>query len=252
MQPDLHKQLLTVRRGGRTFKQRYYVADKAVIHTSRVAPSSRVDVSYGMLWAKDANTGIGHALHAIDSMHKVPHDLERIPVKVRHIFRPGVGGSYFEGTGKQKPYIIIAKGHGTAAGDLAHEYGHFLDHKLFGSSRSFGSWDGLRSNQHELHKLMTTLYRSKGARIIVKQYTIDQKNKDYAQLAFGRYLLSPHEMFARSYAQWTASKSPHVRKDVQHYHEVTKRNMYPAQWEPDDFAPIAREFDRVFRNRGLR
>lgn len=252
MHSALRKQVLTVKRGGRTFKQRYYLADKVPTRSNRVSPSSKADVHYGMLWAKQANEGVAHALQTIDKMHKVPHDLERIPIKVVHIFRPGVGGSYFAGTRQQKSYIEIAKGHGTTAGDLAHEYGHFLDHKLFGRSGNFGSWDGLRSDKHELSRLMRALYKSNGARIIVKQYKKDHTNRQYASVAFGRYLLAPHEMFARAYAQWISSKSPRMQRDVMHYHEVTKRNLYPSQWEPDDFAPIAREFDRVFKNRGLR
>ena len=62
-----------------------------------------------------------------------------------------------------------------------------------------------------------------------------------------RYLLQPHEIFARSYAQYIAhrSRDPQLLGEL----DTTRKGgsgIYPTQWGDDEFEKIAVEFDKLF------
>ena len=64
------------------------------------------------------------------------------------------------------------------------------------------------------------------------------------------YLLSPHELFARSFAQYIAvSSGDKILK--QHLDETREMPGYGvSQWSDDDFGPIKSAFDKYFESIG--
>lgn len=67
------------------------------------------------------------------------------------------------------------------------------------------------------------------------------------------YYLRPEELWARSYAQWVATRSDDGWL-LQQIHELRganpQRATYYTQWDADDFAPIAAAIDDLFRSLG--
>jgi hypothetical protein len=65
------------------------------------------------------------------------------------------------------------------------------------------------------------------------------------------YLLTPHELFARAYAQYIAlvSESSELRAQMRTAHQIQVFAVYHPQWDDDDFEPIRRQLDELFRRR---
>lgn len=263
MRSNLRKKILTVRDKSGTHRQTYYVADKPTLELAKghtvqtTAPRDRASIHYGMLWSRDANKGIDHALEAIGKTHKVPADLYKIPIKVKGSMN-GSNGTYEVYNRQGTNQINVSKYAMGPAAVVAHEYGHFLDHHLFGTGKQrMNSMGTSKWSEHggnpEMNGIMGALYSSKAARELVKKHKEHSADRDYMGKQRTEYLLMPAEMFARGYAQWIGTRSsPQIRKEIQEYHEHWMTGGYHAQWSDEDFAPIAREFDRLFAKRRLR
>jgi hypothetical protein len=259
---NLQKKVLTVRGKKGTHRQTYYVADAPTLaksgHTipTVVTPRERATVHYGMLWASSANRGVDHALAAIAKTHDVPHNLHKIDIHVTGSLG-GAGGQYHV-YGSKAPGISISKHNAGPAFTAAHEYGHFLDHHLFGSGKprfnSLATAD--RNNakvQAELHDLKRALYNSAAVKQLVEKHEHHVRGRDYSGQQNTQYLLMPPEIFARAYSQWVSTRSsPQMLSECHDFGAHWRRSGYHAQWDDKDFEPIAREFDRLFANRGLR
>lgn len=222
------------------------------VKTTDVDPRSRVDISYGLIWSKRANEGIDHALDAIAKVHGVPPDLKRVPIKVKG----DIGGS----EGRYLVYnpwggneIHVTKYATAPAGAVTHEYGHFLDHHLFGDGRQALGGLGTMKRNPEMKELMVALNKSKAVTSLREKHRKNIENADWGHTQASTYLLMQPEIFARAYEQYIATRSgsPHVKESVRNMRESWGRHGYAAQWDDQDFAPIAREFDRLFAKRGL-
>lgn len=81
---------------------------------------------------------------------------------------------------------------------------------------------------------------------------------DHRQLkhSIGRYLREPKEVFARAYSQYIAVKTQHpallagLARDRGDGQVESKSYRKIHQWQDDEFAPIAREFDAMFEKLG--
>ena len=81
-----------------------------------------------------------------------------------------------------------------------------------------------------------------GGGTVTNQYPLDRR--------YVGYLLRDTEMFARSYAQYIATKSQDVAMLAELDEIRTPRSAqfsYPTQWQNDDFEPIAQAFDEMFK-----
>ncbi len=67
-----------------------------------------------------------------------------------------------------------------------------------------------------------------------------------------RSIIRPRENFARAYAQYIALRSGNetMIRQIDETNKFTKSGGMPLQWEWDDFEPIARGFDRLFKKKG--
>ncbi len=65
---------------------------------------------------------------------------------------------------------------------------------------------------------------------------------------------SPWERFARAYAQYITRKggAAKIRAEVEDQIKASHEefNEYPYQWKDDEFAPIEKAFDEMFRKKG--
>ena len=63
------------------------------------------------------------------------------------------------------------------------------------------------------------------------------------------YLRNPKELWARSYAQYIARKSGDkiLMEELEKTVKCTYNDLYHAQWDTDDFAPIMEAMDQLFQ-----
>jgi hypothetical protein len=185
--------------------------------------------------------------------------LPRIPVRLmsgvaefgRFRFDVGTGESIGISINPFQPHRAFA---------LLHEIGHFLDWQSLGDGRDFGS----TSNPLLLNWLQATK-QSRAGRVlneIVRKGTADTHGDDAPRqlltaddLVALRLVLLPEEFWARSYAQYIATKVSRLAlreslTTLRHRHPG--RVYYPIQWDDDDFRPIADTIDDLFERLGWR
>ena len=127
---------------------------------------------------------------------------------------------------------------------LTHEMGHWMDNRGFRgipeavaplrSKRSYASHSPLFKKFIKLAKNSNKIKEIKSAYLLSKSKT---------------YLTSNHEIFARAYAQYIATKSKNpemlaVLRSRQGKPEDGKG--YPDQWDDDDFVPLYEEIENIF------
>lgn len=113
---------------------------------------------------------------------------------------------------------------------LAHEIGHFLDHHGIGTA-------GVYSSRFE-PAIMGDVMRALAASDAIKGLLATTPTK------YTRYLLQPHEQWARAYAQWVALRSGDSVLRGQLAATLSEANR---QWADADFLPIAAAIDRLFK-----
>lgn len=135
---------------------------------------------------------------------------------------------------------------------LAHEIGHFLDHRAFGDvadlatragDPAFADWRATADASAHVQQLRTAARTGTIVRNGVRLRSID--------VGYVRYLLQPHEVWARSYAQYVAEVSGNPAMLAEIARELGSAR-YPTQWAQADFAPIRAAIDTLFRSRGWR
>jgi len=151
-----------------------------------------------------------------------------------------------------------------ATGTVAHEIGHYIDRQVLGDKRKFASdmavdlagdvfarrvlavWNVMDAakgskaiNDIELAQELgyVTVYDDGGK----VEHTL---NIPHEQKHGVRYLLSPSEVFARAYAQWIALRSGDTEMSEGLAKRAKPEYIY-AQWQHDDFEPIAKAFDEL-------
>lgn len=213
-----------------------------------IHPKELIRVSYGLIFSKDANRGVDTAIQAVGKVHRVPKDVVRVPVKVTGSLG-GANGVYF----LDSPEINVSKWAAGPAGTVAHEYGRFLDHNLFGSGKPGHKGLATAQRSPELAPLMNAIYKSEAVKQLTGRHKEFVDRGHYNGQRCAEYLLMPPELFARSYAQWVGLRAGGaVRSDTQMFGDHWRQyGRLHAQWDDKDFEPIAREFDRLFAKRGL-
>lgn len=223
-----------------------------------VNPKDGVTIHYGMLFARKANEGVDHALASIGKVHGIPKDLQHLPVQVKGSLN-GANGAYsvWSPIGPNSKLMVSKWAQGPAA-TVAHEYGHFLDHHLFGNGKptlqamATVQWAQREPGGKEVGPVMKAICSSRAVHSLVLAHEKNIKNEDKYGQRLSNYLLMPPELFARAYNQYIGLRSsPQIANETREFGRSWGRHGYDAQWKDEDFAPIAREFDRLFQRRGL-
>ena len=214
-------------------------------------------VSRALLGPKSGKTkaAIDRAMAAIDRVHG-DGNLPEIPVKALQL-REGVMGRYRYGGMERKAEIHI----GTrtpaehAPATMVHEVGHFLDHKGLPGSRftsadpdymeMFEEWHTAARDSRAIQRLIDQRWNP-------EKYEIPMPGgfSIRPQRGFLDYLVTTEEVWARSYAQYIATRSGDdlLRTAIA---EERRDVMYgSSQWDDDDFEPIAKAIDRIFKALG--
>lgn len=192
--------------------------------------------------------GVADGLDAIRTVHRVPEGMPKIPVISDDSYSyAGAYRSTVGRPGRPSHPVSIALSRKQDLGHevtFVHEYGHFLDHAGI----------GIRPDQ------FATIEPGDRAMLAGWRQAIDDSAAVRRMRAAGdwsraerrgldEYVLTPEELWARSYSQWIALRSGNPRMAGQVQKMATGR--IPYQWADDDFAPIAAAFDDLFSKLGL-
>jgi SPP1 gp7 family putative phage head morphogenesis protein len=123
----------------------------------------------------------------------------------------------------------------------AHELGHFIDHQALDTAGRFAS-----QVSPALAGWRQVVLESAPIQAIRAQLATSSQSRAYFQ-----YLLAPEEIWARAYAQYIATRTG----DVAMLAELQAMRALPRlgpmlQWTAEEFAPIAREIDTLFKTKG--
>lgn len=170
---------------------------------------------------------VGLALGAINEVHGVK-GVPKLNITQKDLTKYRARGLYYTDTNNVAVDTSSAK---DVAVSLIHEIGHWLDSRM--------------GNLRYDTKLIAALESSKTMKRL-REYFSPSSYSTAEERATGAYILSPKEVFARAYSQYVVSRSSN---------KVLKRELKDRQaiegslWEDNDFEPIGKEFDRIFKTK---
>lgn len=180
-------------------------------------------------------------LAEIDKLHSAV-ELPDVPVKNSTSFK--FQGHYSYQVGGKPVAITISKASVNPELTAAHEIGHFIDHQALWD---IGSYASVKSPRLAAWREAVD---ASAATTALKTALLTHVNSDVTKKA--SYYLSAWEQWARSYAQWVATRSNNttminqVKKITMHDHPAYSA----SQWDDADFEPIAAAIDEIFTNLG--
>lgn len=194
-------------------------------------------------------------LDAIEEVHG-DGDLTTIPVKTKSNIKPF---GYYQHLGDGTPDHIAVNGKGDHHElTLAHEIGHFLDHQGIAAPKRFASvgsdvmrdWRDTIMQSEAVQDLEAKLARPSD---FETEVTYDGRTFTASpSVPFIRYLLDEKELWARSYAQYIATRSGNEAM-LEQVETQRQAKLYESrQWSDEDFEPVAESIDRLFERLGWR
>ena len=139
---------------------------------------------------------------------------------------------------------------GMDSGTLLHEFGHAIDYdQLMGAGAGRGlPWSSQAAYRSGVSERWAEAIANSRAIRELRESTMQ-----FVEPARYNYFMDDTEVFARAFAQYVAEKhgSSAMREAVQGVFSQTEAAYgVRLQWDADDFAPIARAFDDLFRELG--
>lgn len=227
------------------------------LNTSKIARKSAVN--------KSVVHGIDEAMASIDKVHG-DGTLPELPVTLFSDNKGGKRGHYKYGRRysdrKYQPVEIgMSRAGDCPATTMAHEVGHFLDQQWLGNADQeitdtkqtpvINAWRSAVYQSRAYKGLQDYKRLPAGQKItwIAEDGTTRQLSPPYEWLD---YTTKDNELFARSYAQYIATRSqnPTMLGEIDRLRDPTKTPWHNAQWAEDDFEPIALAFDDIFKEYG--
>lgn len=198
------------------------------VMSSKAADKTRREGNLGT-WS----TAYDDAITAIDKTHRYPEGTAVSSVKLNSRLRKAQASfDPYERTIELNPKA------GVDVRTLLHELGHKLDEAMASTRLSYASKEARKSGSPAMKALVSAMRKSEAyKRIGVAPELAYQKP----------YWRSSNEMFARAYAQWI-----HQRAKVPGEVEWSPAELrVGAQWEAEDFKPIAKAMEDLMREQGL-
>lgn len=199
----------------------------------------------GSAAAADVRAGLAAAA----AVHHLPEPSRDVPLELDPDLPPGVGGGY----NTADVSISLNPDARFLGFTLVHELGHYIDHMLIGEPGVPASYPGTPELDDWRDAVVQT-WAADGLARIAADPAFDvlpgpEPGSTFRQYV-REYLLTPHELFARSYSQYIAEKSGD--RDLLAALADAQTLPYPEQWDDDDFAPIRAAFDRLLEGLGWR
>ena len=197
---------------------------------------------------------IAAAFRAIDGLHTIPTGAGRIPIRYTNAVNERGAFQYATDDGRPLGILISERGEHPAL-TTAHEVGHYLDrHALpIALGGEPGRW-ATHTPTVTLDAWATAVFHSAAVGDMLARTTPTHplSRSDSAVQANLSYNLRVEELWARSYAQWVATRADTalLMADLQRARVGERR--FAAYWRDDDFVPIATAIDALFDGFGWR
>lgn len=188
-----------------------------------------------------AKNAINTVLTEIDRLHSAV-ELPDIPVKNSASYK--FQGQYSYQVGGKPIAITISKASNNPELTAAHEIGHFIDHQALWD---IGSYASIKS------PILATWREAVDASAATNSLiSVLTTHNDVRTTNLAAYYLSTHEQWARSYAQWVATRSGNGVMIEQVRNIMLRSNPAArlSQWDEADFKPIADAIDEIFKTLG--
>jgi|GEM_PF-1268092 len=240
-----------------TFRQRVTAAVKKILPAQASTPHGPGPISDSLqMRATGKLRGeVSDALATIDSIHTVD-PLPVIPLqgsatKTRH-------GAFAYNSQNGKPIRVEVTQNGPWPRlTTAHEIGHFIDHQGLGTQAGryaslhdaeLDEWRKAVDASEPIRKLNSRL----GKKTVLRKTPSGTLVTMPIDSQHVEYLLRRQEIFARSYAQYIATRGNNVKikTDLETVLQKDRYSLYPRHWDHKDFEKIAEAFDNLFRKRG--
>ena len=193
---------------------------------------------------KAANSAIRNAAQRVmDAIARVhgDGDLPRIPLQSGLCGK--ANGEYIRTIYGNATGINIKNSGAHPHMTVAHEIGHFLDHKGIAPHRSAqGMCSQQRGVNADMDALVDALRGSRSAR------EIQGKKPSEMRESFKEYALRDRELFARAYAQYIATNGGDEKMKAELKLEQNSDSWY-LQWSDTDFAPINTAMAKLFKGK---
>jgi len=187
-----------------------------------------------------------YAIDKIDSVHDSDIELANIPVFESNDTHTRGALNYYPNTGI--PYKLeISRNNNEKEITILHEIGHLIDLLCVGIPGKFESNepDGIfsklliiTSQTAEIRRIISTL-ASGHTKVNNKLLPLSYRTR----IALN-YLLEPHEIVARTYAQYISGKSG-SQKLLKMIRDRNNSGIFGGQWSSASFQPIAEEWDNI-------
>ena len=208
-----------------------------------IAPRGGIDIQI----AKGTPLGddVRAARASIARVHTIPNTMPTLPVTTLSPTAKEYGHyAYSPRTGDG---VLKVRANGPAVQlTTAHEIGHYLDHRMFGTTSKMGTETLTSDAMKEWLRVAQASPQVRALQEMLGQATGPLE----AHLV---YLLSPAEMWGRSYGQYIGHRTgnPAIVAGVDHWLNSAKLWQSQRQWSTTDFDPIATAIDGVFREKGV-
>ncbi|HRF80163.1 MAG TPA: DUF935 family protein [Flavobacteriales bacterium] len=147
---------------------------------------------------------------------------------------------------------------------IIHEVAHWLDNSVlrYNQRGVWGSFNARNMPDHPMRPLYNAITKSKATKHL--QAIVDLKKVpkapdgsriellDEELYEVRDYLLQPEELFARAYTQYIVEKSGDatLMEDIVTWDRRRFNGDLRRHWDPQDFAPIRKAFDQLFKREG--
>lgn len=202
-----------------------------------------------------ARPQLQRAVEAIESVHRVPAELADL--EVRQVPRRGASTrtqgrfAWNRTTGASR---METRGTTTALTQV-HELGHAIDYRHFGGGQDVHTRGAVRPRPSARVPGRAPGGMEDWWDAVTSSRAVQSLPSVNAPAAYRQYLLLSEELWARAYAQWIALRSGDatLMDEINAIRSGRSHGRVPAsQWEDDDFEPIARALDELFRRHRLR
>lgn len=189
---------------------------------------------------------ITNALEAIAKVHRVTDKVTDGPYQVKftdsNVQKLGSARGAFGLESGERTIRLDPKAPGVEF-TAVHEFGHHLDFSMFSPK---GSYYATRVAIDRVSPEFEDLFKAIMKTPEYKEWLEFQKVP--ARKKYFTYILNEQELFARAYAQWITlrSQSPELLKAIKA--DIPTRQIH---WDDKNFGDIAKEFDKIFKERGL-
>lgn len=181
---------------------------------------------------------------AIASVHRIPLSLPTVTVRSANL-GVGANGRYVPATSILE---LSAKGRSPRL-TFAHEIGHYLDHHALGDGKRL---ETRVLNNPLMSKWLDAVRETPSFRAL-EDIRFNPDTDPRLSGWLGKYLLTPTEMWGRSYAQYIAVRSADevMLRELLEYRSDPDPVTALRQWGDDEFEPVATAVEAILKEIGL-